>query len=60
MRGGQCAQTSLEERPWLHAGPAWSVLYALMGTSSWLVWKNGGGWIPLSLYGVQLALNFAW
>lgn len=42
------------------AGPAWSVLYALMGTASWMVWKNGGGAVPLTLYGIQLALNFAW
>jgi tryptophan-rich sensory protein len=41
-------------------GPAWTVLYSLMGVSSWMAWKNGAGWVPLTLYGVQLALNFAW
>jgi len=24
------------------------------------VWKAGGGWVPLSLYGLQLVLNWAW
>lgn len=41
-------------------GPAWTILYSLMGTASWLVWKNGTSYIPLTLYGVQLMLNFAW
>mmetsp|Transcript_15390 Transcript_15390/g.46462 ORF Transcript_15390/g.46462 Transcript_15390/m.46462 type:complete len:179 (+) Transcript_15390:96-632(+) len=41
-------------------GPAWTILYSLMGVSSWIVWKNGAGWVPLTLYGLQLALNLAW
>ncbi|DBB09927.1 TPA: hypothetical protein ACH3X3_001533 [Trebouxia sp. C0006] len=32
----------------------------MMGVASWLVWQNGGGAVPLSLYAVQLALNLAW
>ena len=24
------------------------------------MWKAGGGWLPLSLYGLQLVLNWAW
>ena len=24
------------------------------------MWKAGGGWVPLSLYGLQLVLNWAW
>jgi len=48
---------------WLFA-PAWTVLYLLMGTASWLVWKEG--WeqplvqLALQVYGVQLALNLLW
>ncbi len=44
---------------WLF-GPVWSVLYASMGTASWLVWRAGGGAVPLGAYFLQLALNFAW
>ncbi len=42
-------------------GPVWSVLYALMGTAAWLVWrspapKRGA----LTLFGAQLAANALW
>ena len=43
---------------------AWTILYLLMGLASWLVWRSG---VPraekkraLTLYGVQLAVNFIW
>lgn len=41
-------------------GPVWSALYTAMGYSSYLVWKSGGGAVPLTLYGIQLVLNLAW
>ena len=44
---------------WLF-GPAWTVLYTAMGYASYLVWKAGGGPLPLGLYAAQLALNLAW
>ena len=31
-----------------------------MGVASWRVWQAGGGQLPLTLYGIQLALNFLW
>lgn len=44
-------------------GPVWSVLYALMGVSAWLVWRAYGFW-PVSgtlyLFLVQLAVNAMW
>ena len=47
---------------WLF-GPVWTVLYATMGISAWLVWREGGfrkqRW-PLGLFIGQLALNAAW
>ncbi|MCX6139241.1 MAG: tryptophan-rich sensory protein [Candidatus Kapabacteria bacterium] len=47
---------------WL-LGPAWTVLYLLMGVASWLVWKQGGfagARGALTLYGIQLVLNGVW
>lgn len=45
-------------------GPVWTVLYLLMGVSSWLVWKSI---LPSSLktkalmyFSIQLFLNFWW
>jgi tryptophan-rich sensory protein len=43
--------------------PVWTTLYALMGTAAWRVWSDGG-WVrrasPLTLFSIQLALNFLW
>ena len=44
-------------------GPVWTILFILMAISAWLVWEEGGldsQFIPLSIFGVQLALNVAW
>lgn len=59
--------TSLKKPSWNPPawvfGPVWSVLYAMMAVSVWLVWKRGG-WsthrVPLGLFLVQLLLNAAW
>ncbi len=42
-------------------GPVWSVLYALMGVSAWLVWRSPGPkGVALGLFGAQLAANALW
>lgn len=43
--------------------PVWGTLYASMGYASFLIFRDGLGDqrnLALSLYGSQLALNFAW
>jgi translocator protein len=44
---------------WLF-GPVWTVLYAMMGVSAWLVWKAGNAQFALLVFAVQLGLNAAW
>jgi len=44
-------------------GPVWSTLYVMMAVAAWFVWKPAGfkgATLPLTLFVVQLALNFAW
>jgi tryptophan-rich sensory protein len=48
--------------PWVF-GPAWTVLYALMGIAAWLVWRVDGFRAArgaLTLFLVQLAPNALW
>jgi translocator protein len=48
--------------PWLF-GPVWTVLYALIAVSGWLVWRRAGwsGARPaLTVFAVQLVLNALW
>lgn len=47
---------------WLFA-PVWIVLYASIGLSGWLVWREesiAGAAQPLGVYAAQLLLNAAW
>lgn len=44
-------------------GPAWTVLYLLMGVAAWLVWRRADEapvGVPLLLFGLQLVLNGLW
>ena len=43
-------------------GPVWSVLYLMMGVSSWLVWRarHPKSVLALTLYVAQLAANALW
>ena len=42
----------------------WTVLYALMGISAYIIWQDNGSAIrkaaALKLYFLQLAVNFSW
>ncbi len=44
-------------------GPVWSILYVLMATAAWLVWRprpSANVTAALALFFVQLALNATW
>ncbi|GAA4690416.1 tryptophan-rich sensory protein [Pseudonocardia yuanmonensis] len=45
---------------WLF-GPVWTVLYATIAVSGWLVWRRSGLTAPAHVvYALQLLLNMAW
>jgi len=41
-------------------GPVWTILYILMGTAAWMVWKERGFSLPVFLFLGQLVLNALW
>ena len=44
-------------------GPVWLVLYIMIATSGWLVWREAGlagAAVPLLVFALQLVLNAAW
>lgn len=58
---------SLDKAPWNPPswvfGPAWGVLYLLMGTAAWLVWRErgfAGAKVALGLFVLQLVPNALW
>ena len=56
------AKPSWNPPAWLF-GPVWTVLYAMMAVSAWLVWRKHdqpGAYTALALYAVQLGLNAVW
>jgi benzodiazapine receptor len=44
---------------WVFA-PIWTVLYVMVGTAAWLVWRRLGAGRPLRLWGWQLGANALW
>ncbi len=44
---------------WVFA-PVWTLLYIMIGTAAWLVWKRRGPSRPLRVWGWQLAANALW
>ena len=58
----ELAKPSFTPPDWVFA-PIWITLYLLMGVSVWLVWwraENRNRRVPMTAFGVQLALNLAW
>jgi len=47
---------------WLF-GPVWTLLYSMMAVAVWIVWQRASpsaAVLPLTLFGIQLALNAGW
>jgi tryptophan-rich sensory protein len=44
---------------WIFA-PVWTVLYVLIAIAGWRVWQREARALPMTLWWVQLALNFLW
>ena len=58
----ELAKPSFTPPDWVFT-PIWITLYLLMGVSVWLVWwraENRNRRVPMTAFGVQLALNLAW
>ena len=59
---GLLSQPAWAPPPWLF-GPVWTLLYAMMAVSAWLVWRqriNKSVVLPLCCYIVQLTVNGLW
>jgi translocator protein len=59
---GQLSRPEWAPPAWLF-GPAWTILYILMGVSAWLVWRVRGfrpAFTALSFFIAQLAVNALW
>jgi tryptophan-rich sensory protein len=59
---GQLVRPSWAPPAWLF-GPVWSVLFALMSVSAWLVWRQygfRGAGAALNVYCAQLVANALW
>lgn len=58
---GQLNRPPLSPPGWLFP-VVWTLLFILMGIASYLVWNSGSRErvTPLTVYGVQLAVNFLW
>ncbi|HOT36268.1 MAG TPA: tryptophan-rich sensory protein [Candidatus Latescibacteria bacterium] len=53
------AKPSWRPPNWLF-GPVWTILYAMMAVSAWLVWKKAGFGSALLMFAVQLLINGIW
>lgn len=56
------SKPSINPPDWVFA-PVWTGLFVMMGVAAWTVWKRAGfrvARLPLTLFGIQLALNLLW
>ena len=53
------AKPSFNPPNWLFA-PVWSTLYILIAIAGWLVWSRDRAGAAMTLWWVQLVLNFLW
>ncbi|HQI76211.1 MAG TPA: tryptophan-rich sensory protein [Candidatus Latescibacteria bacterium] len=53
------AKPSWRPPNWLF-GPVWTILYAMMAVSAWLVWKKAGFGSALLMFAAQLLINGIW
>ena len=53
------AKPSWRPPNWLF-GPVWTILYAMMAVSAWLVWKRAGFGSALLMFAAQLLINGIW
>lgn len=44
---------------WLF-GPVWTVLYVMIAVAGWLLWREHGWDLALTVWAAQLVLNLAW
>jgi len=52
-------QPSWAPPPWLF-GPVWTILYAMIAVSGWLVWQRVGARREIVAFVIQLGLNAIW
>jgi tryptophan-rich sensory protein len=53
------AKPSFNPPGWVFA-PVWTVLYVLIATVGWRIWRAARGRWPMRLWWAQLVLNFLW
>lgn len=53
------AKPGFNPPPWVF-GPAWTVIYVLIGVAGWRCWERDRGGCAMKLWALQMALNYLW
>lgn len=53
------AKPSFNPPDWVF-GPVWTILYVLIAIAGWRTWQRDRGGAAMTLWWLQLALNFLW